>query len=486
MKINSTKHQVIGLVPALLLFANVETRALDLADLVAPDASARKLAGGFQFVEGPAWSPQGFLVFSDIPANRILELGSDDTTRDFLNPSGKANGLIFDQRGRLYACQGGARQVIRLDPADGKKITPLATAFDGKKLNSPNDLALDLEGGVYFTDPRYGGGEDLEQKVNGVYHVDVAGKVTRVIDDLVRPNGILVSPLGKHLYVANPDKREVWRAEILGPGKLGDKKLIYTGDETLDGGGPDGMAHDAHGNVYATYKGIVVLDPDGKLIGRIAVPEHPANCEFGGKDLKTLYITARTGLYAVDMKVAGAPLFAGAPSTPAQVVKTRESKANTLILNVPESWKDKGGDGQMRAGQLELPAVEGDKEPGELIVYYFGAGGAGGVAANLERWIGQFEEEGRKVKLTQGKARDAAYTLAEVTGTYNKPVGPPIQRQSRPAPAYRMLAAIVDTPSGPYFLKLTGPVRTVTAASEPFRAAFGGNASEETEYKLPE
>jgi gluconolactonase len=215
---------------------------------------------------------------------------------------------MFDQAGNLYACQGGDRQVAKIDVAKGKAITVVAKSHDGKKLNSPNDLALDGHGGLYFTDPRYGGGEPVEQKVMGVYYIDRSGKVSRVIEDLERPNGILVSPDGRHLYVAEPNRRELYRYDIDSPGKLSGKKLIFTGDRTLDGGGPDGMAHDTQGNVYATYNGIVVLAPDGKLIGRISVPERPANCAFGGKDNKTLYITARTSLYAIDTKVKGMEL----------------------------------------------------------------------------------------------------------------------------------------------------------------------------------
>jgi len=483
----------IGLV---LLAGGASSSSADLAELVAPGTSAKKVAGGFQFVEGPAWSPKGFLLFSDIPASRIVRLLDGGATEDFLAPSGNANGLAFDAAGRVYACQGGARRVVRIEPGADKTITPLADSFDGKKLNSPNDLALDAHGGVYFTDPRYGSGSESDgQPVQGVYYVDAAGKVSRVIDDLQRPNGILVSPTGRHLYVANPDRRELWRYDVAGPGRLAGKKLVFTGEAELDGGGPDGMAHDARGNVYATYKGIVVLDPEGSLIGRLEVPEHPSNCIFGGKDLTTLYVTARTSLYAIETRVAGAPLptapEAGAAARPAATPEskaaapTREVKTGDLLLAVPAAWKDVGGDGRMRAGQFELPAGEGDKEPGELIVYYFGPGGAGGVAANLERWIGQFDATGRKVKLTEGKSARGRYTLADGAGTFKKPVGPPVSQETRTLSGARMLAAIIETDKGPYFLKLTGLEKTVNEAAAAFRASFGASAKDESEYRLP-
>ena len=281
--------------------------AVELEDLVAPGARVERIAQGFQFVEGPAWSPDGFLLFSDIPASRIIQLNPDGSLENFLRPSGQSNGLMFDRAGFLYICQHGPRQVARIDPENDKELTVLAGHYDGGRLNSPNDLALDAHGGIYFTDPRYGGGT-LEQPVMGVYHIDSEGEVSRIIDDLRRPNGILVSPDGLHLYVAEPDRRQLYRYRILAPGEIDDKTLIFTGDAGTDGSGPDGMAHDVHGNIYATYRSVVVLDPDGNLIGRIGVSQPPANCAFGGQDNRTLYITARTSLYKIDMQVEGMAL----------------------------------------------------------------------------------------------------------------------------------------------------------------------------------
>ena len=488
-------HPQLSICLLTVLLGSGLASATQLSEIVPADAKVRTIASGFKFLEGPAWSPHGFLLFSDIPANRILELKPDGSTTDFLNPSENSNGLVFDQKGTLFACQGGANRIGRIDIGQNKKVTSLTGLFEGKKLNMPNDLALDAHGGLYFTDPNYGSGPP-QQPVMGVYYLDASGRLSRVIDDLQRPNGILVSPSGKHLYVANPDLRELWQYDIDSPGKLSGKKLFFTGDLSLDVGGPDGMAHDAQGNIYATYKSIVVLDPAGLLIGRIEVPSHPSNCTFGGKDLKTLFITSGANLYAIDLKIPGQPPQPAGPSPsasptatspPAATAKTREAKLGALTLKVPETWKESPGDGGMRAGQFELPAVEGDREAAELIVYYFGPGGAGGVAANLKRWIGQFASEGRNVKLTQGKQPGGKiYTLADVTGTYNKSVGPPVAQKTKPMPGARMIAAIIETSGGPYFLKLTGPEKTVTASTGPIRASFGGDAGAETEYKLPE
>lgn len=279
------------------------------------EVKLEKVATGFGFVEGPAWNAlDNRLLFSDIRNNKILQLGAKDKITTFLDPSERANGLMFDSGGDLYACLGGARQVVRIDP-EGKR-TVLADSYGGKKLNSPNDLALDDEGGLYFTDPRYGKVDDVEQDVMGVYYVAADGKVTRVISELRRPNGIVVSRDGGGLYVAEPDKREIHYYPILAPGRLGKGRMIFQSDRAVDGGGPDGMAVDEKGNIYATYKNLLVIDPGGKLLRRIPVPEKPANVAFGGEDLKTLYVTARTSLYRMKMDVRGAVNFFRPPLVP--------------------------------------------------------------------------------------------------------------------------------------------------------------------------
>jgi gluconolactonase len=465
-----------------------------LAAIRDPSAEVRKVAGDSKFTEGPAWSPQGFLVFSDIPNDRIVKVLADGTASDFLKPSGKANGLMFDRAGRLYACQGGERRVVRLDigPGGELKTTVLAESFEGKKLNSPNDLAVDAGGGVYFTDPRYGDTKDMEQPVMGVYYA-AGGEVRRVIDDLQRPNGILVSPDGKRLYVAEPNRRQVLGYDIAAPGRLSGKIVVYTGDAELDGGGPDGMAHDEAGRIYATYKSIVVLEPDGKLVGRIAVPEHPANCEIGGPEGKTLFITARTSLYAVDLKVRGMALQPAAGEAAAgkstsgaapAAGATRKVKAGALELTVPATWREGKVTSSMRAAQFEVPAVEGDREAAELVVFYFGEGGAGQVQANVERWIGQFVPEAREVKVLAAKDPKLEYHIVDLKGTYLKPVGPPVRGKTELMAGARMLGAIVKTPKGPYYLKLTGPRATVSAAAAAFRAAFGGSESSEKAVEI--
>ena len=486
---------------ALLLLA-APVAATELKDLLGKDGEAVKLAGDFKFTEGPAYGPKGFLLFSDIPNERIVRYDNDGAVSDFMKPSGKANGLVFDAAGNLYACQGGARRIVKISAVDGK-VEVLADKYDGKRLNSPNDLALDGAGGLYFTDPRYGDESDVELTVQGVYYIDAAGALTRVIDSLARPNGVLVTADGKTLYVAEPNKRELWKYSITAPGKLSAGELLFTGEDKLDGGGPDGMALDADGRLYLTYASIVVLEPTGELIGRISIPERPANCTFGAPDGKTLFITARTGLYSVDMAVAGAPLAANGPR-PAPVISRRQReipvrlvsqetpaearliKFEGVMLKIPATWEQQPPSNRLRLGQFAIPAVEGDKDKGELVVSFF-RGDGGGIDPNLKRWNDQFESEGRKITLTSGMAPQGKYYLSDVSGTYLKSEGggPFAPGKKTPTPGYRSLSVILQVPDeGNYFLRLTGPAKTIAAAEKEFRTSFGAEAAKEMPYEL--
>lgn len=476
--------------------------AADVASLIAPNAEVKKVVGDCKFTEGPAYSPQGFLVFSDIPNNRIVRVAADGAASDFLKPSGQANGLMFDAAGNLYACQGGARRVVKINAVDGK-IEPLAETYDGKPFNAPNDLAIDSTGGLYFTDPQYGKAPEDAQPVMGVYYVNPLGQVTRAIDTLQRPNGILVSPDGRKLYVAEPNKRETWQFDITAPGKVANGKVIFTGDEKLDGGGPDGMALDREGRIYATYGSVVVLSPDGQLIGRIPVPERPANCAFGGADGKTLYITARTSLYSLAMNVAGAPLMAAGPKPFPRVSRTarplivlpvsatnladeaKPVKIEGITLKVPASWKQEPPSNKLRAGQFKIGPAEGDAEPAELVISFF-KGDGGGIDPNLRRWTDQFAPDGRKEKLTQGTSPQGPYYYSDLSGTYLKSEGGPFAGGKKtPMPKYRSLSVILQVPDeGNYFLRMTGPEKTVAAAAEAFRKSFEADAEKEKPYEV--
>ncbi len=265
--------------------------------LVKPGAKVEKLAGGFIFTEGPAADSQGNVYFSDIRNNRIHIWSVEGKLSTFRENSGAANGLYFDKQGNLLVCEGGARRVTSLSPQG--KVTVLADSYEGKKLNSPNDLWVDPDGGVYFSDPRYGSMEGLELDGFYVFYISPdRKKVTRVIDDLKKPNGVLGTADGKQLYVADAGGGKTYVYKILGPGKLGPKKLFAEQ-------GSDGMTLDERGDLYLTGGGVNIYSPQGKLIESIKVPENPANLTFGGADHKTLFITARTSLYALPMNVKG-------------------------------------------------------------------------------------------------------------------------------------------------------------------------------------
>lgn len=269
----------------------------ELSDLVAKGAKVENLAGGFKFTEGPACDAAGNIFFSDIPNSRIHKWSVDGKLTTFRENSGRANGLYFDKDGNLLACEGGNRRVTRISPQG--KVTVLADSFGGKRLNSPNDLWIDPRGGVYFTDPRYGSQDGLEQDGFHVYYLAPgSGKLVRAIDDLIKPNGIIGTADGKLLYVADPGASKTFVYKINPDGSLSDPKLAAPE-------GSDGMTLDDRGNLYLTRGAVVVYSPAGKKIATIETPERPANVTFGGKDRQTLFITARTGFYCLQMNVRG-------------------------------------------------------------------------------------------------------------------------------------------------------------------------------------
>ncbi len=290
--------QALAVVSTLIAIALPQSPAhAEDAPLVADGAQVERLADGFAFTEGPACDAAGNIYFTDIPAAKILRWSKDGELTTFRTDSGGANGLYFDRDGSLVCCEGAARQLTRVAP-DGT-VTVLADKYDGKRVNSPNDLWIDPEGGIYFTDPRYGrqGGKALDGFY--VFYLPPSGnKLTRVIDDMKVPNGIIGTADGERLYVADLGGGKTFVYEIAGPGKL-------TGGRLFAAEGSDGMTIDELGNVYLTTDAVKVYNPDGELIATIAVPEQPSNVTFGGPGRKTLFITARTGFYAVPMNVRG-------------------------------------------------------------------------------------------------------------------------------------------------------------------------------------
>ncbi len=304
-----------------------------LDDIVPFDSKVEKVAGNFGFLEGPVWSRKGgYLLFSDIPANVIQKFapadgktsvalsysgfsGGDSTNVGMQMSNGAAmvillgsNGITFDAQGRMVYCAHGDHQVVRIEP-DGRR-TVLASQFEGKRLNSPNDLVYRSDGALYFTDPPAGlreGDKDPRKELpyNGVFLLK-NGELQVLLKDMALPNGIAFSPDEKYLYVNDSVKKTIMRYEVRPDDTLGEGQLFADMNADKAPGVPDGMKVDQKGNVYCTGPGGVwILSAEGKHLGTILTAELPANLAFGDADAKTLYLTARTGLYRIRLKIPG-------------------------------------------------------------------------------------------------------------------------------------------------------------------------------------
>ena len=271
--------------------------------VVTPGATLEKLAGGFDFTEGPTCDADGNVFFTDQPNNRILKWSVDGRLSTFLQPAGRANGMCFDAAGHLIACADERNQLWSIAP-DGA-VSVLASEYGGKRLNGPNDVWVRPDGAIYFTDPFYERSwwthDTMPQDGQHVYFLSADRReLIRVIDDLVKPNGIIGTPDGKTLYVADISAGRTYRYDIAPDGSVAGKTLAV--DQ-----GSDGMTLDHEGNLYLTGEGVGVFDQAGRQIERILVPDErwTANVSFGGKGRQTLFITASTGLYAVATHVTG-------------------------------------------------------------------------------------------------------------------------------------------------------------------------------------
>lgn len=267
------------------------------------ESEPEQIASNLKFTEGPLWHQDGYLLFSDIPADTIYKWTTDGKLEVFRSPSGNSNGLTFDNQGRLIACEHGNRSVSRTE-ADGI-ITILADKYNGKRLNSPNDVVVKSDGSIYFTDPPYGiQPEQQELNFQGVYRISADGVLTLLVDDFERPNGLVFSPDEKILYIADTAKKYVKAFDVNSDGSLSNGRAFADlSEEKVHG--PDGMKVDVNGNLYITSGVTWIFDSNGKHLEDIVTSEAPANCAFGGKDNKTLFITARTSVFKVQLKVAG-------------------------------------------------------------------------------------------------------------------------------------------------------------------------------------
>jgi gluconolactonase len=289
---------LFGIPVALLAFTQKE----NLRNLIEPGAKPEKLAGDFLFTEGPSADSKGNVYFTDQPNDRIMIWSTDGRLSVFMQPSGRSNGMAFDKNDNLWSCADEKNEIWKIAP--DKSVTVIPSKFEGKNLNGPNDLWIAPDDGVYFTDPFYKrtwwDHSDQPQKIQGVYYLHPDHKtISRVADDLNKPNGIVGTPDGKKLFVADIGANKTWSYTINKDGSLGNKTLFCEM-------GSDGMTIDTKGNLYLTGKGVTIFDKKGNKLGNIEIPESwTANVCFGGTDMKSLFITASKGFYRMRMKVKG-------------------------------------------------------------------------------------------------------------------------------------------------------------------------------------
>ncbi|HUS05433.1 MAG TPA: SMP-30/gluconolactonase/LRE family protein [Bryobacteraceae bacterium] len=292
---------VVQLAPGESWKWRIELQADGPAPAVPPGSSGiEKIAGDFGFVEGPVWSKQGFLIFSDIYNSRIMKSTGANHAGIYRNYSNAANGNSMDVQGRLYTAERDGRRVVRME-RDGS-LSVIAAEWKGKRLNSPNDVTVRRDGQVYFSDPASKAVlEPQELGFNGVYHVTPSGKLSLITEKLARPNGVALTPDGRTLYVADSEAKKIFAYDLDGDGNASRERVFISGID----GSPDGLRVAANGNLYIACRGICVYTPAGKFIRTIEFPESPANCAFGDADLRTLYVTARTSIYRIRIPDTG-------------------------------------------------------------------------------------------------------------------------------------------------------------------------------------
>lgn len=294
--------------------SGVEIRDHRFTEVVGPTVSFEKLATGFIFTEGPLWHARDhYLLFSDMPGDHLRCWTAKEGVTTFRKPCNKSNGLTWDTRGRLLVCEHASSRVTRTEP-DGA-ITVIASHYNGKELNSPNDIVVKHDdGGIYFTDPIYGRKphfgvpREPELDFRGLYRAEPAGgKLTLLADDFGQPNGLCFSLDEKRLFVNDTDRQHIRVFDVLPDGKLKGGE-VWAETKGEGPGAPDGMKIDSGGNIYCCGPGdIHVFAPDATCLGVIQVPEYTANFCFGDDDLRSLYITASTSLYRIRIHTPGTP-----------------------------------------------------------------------------------------------------------------------------------------------------------------------------------
>jgi gluconolactonase len=290
--------------------ANVEIRDARFRAVVGDDVTFERIATGFLFVEGPLWHPaEKSLLFSDMPGDHLRKWTAQGVAT-YRKPCAQSNGLAWDRQGRLIVCEHATSQVTRTE-SDGRS-TVIAAHHDGKELNSPNDVVVKTDGGIYFTDPTYGRNEyfgnprPLPRDFRGVYRAEPeGGKVTLLADDFAQPNGLCFSRDERQLFVNDTERGHIRVFDVDSSGALANSR-VFAETRGEGAGAPDGMKIDGAGNIYCCGPGgIHVFDPVGICLGVIRMPEYSANFCFGDDDLRSLYVTASTSVYRLRVAMPG-------------------------------------------------------------------------------------------------------------------------------------------------------------------------------------
>jgi gluconolactonase len=295
----------------------VQVKADAFLELVDESAEVEQLGTGFTFTEGPIWNPDGFLLFSDMPGDVRRRWDPDSGVSEVANPSNKGNGMTIDNDGRLVVCEHVTSSVVRMDPdgrGGGREV--LATHYEGRELNSPNDVVVKSDGAIYFTDPSYGRmpgfGIEREQDLDfqGVYRIAPGGGDPQLlVDDFAQPNGLCFSTDESLLYINDTTRAHIRVFDVQSDGAIANSRLLADGigSGSLEIGDlVDGMKLDERGNVWVTGPGgVCVFDPDGNHIGTVEVPKNVGNINWGGPDWSQLFIPATSSMYRIQCKVSG-------------------------------------------------------------------------------------------------------------------------------------------------------------------------------------